>query len=249
MATAQDIITEALQTIGEVGQGETVNADDLSYCLTRLNSMIDSWSTERLSLYTVTRGQFTLTANTQDYTIGPTGTFATARPVLIQTASIIVVASIRNVMNLLTSKQWAAIPEKGLTGVLPTDLYMDQDYPDAGLHVWPIPSANIAMELYYWSALTQFASVSATLSMPPGYLDALKYGLMLNIASGYNKPLDPALVALAGQKKQAIQTINAQILGGSFGPSRTLHDANIGAIVPPVLTPDGKGGAPGPVNL
>ena len=242
MSTAQDIIIQALTTLGELGQNEPASADDLSYCLTRLNGMIDSWSTERLSLYMMTQGLYTLTANTQDYSIGPSVTLSSGtRPALIETASMIVTGTIRNPMNMLSSKQWAVIPEKGLTGLLPTDLYVDQNYPNVGLHVWPIPSGTPAMELFYWAPLQQFASLSASLSMPYGYQDALTFGLMLNIAAGYNKALDPALVALAGQKKAAIQSINAQILSGSYGPSRTLQDANIGAIVPPALAPPQNG--------
>ncbi len=250
--SAQDIITGALVDIGEVGVGEVAGTDDLNYGLIRLNGIVDTWSTERLSLYTDTRAQFQLVAGQQDYDLGPTAAaFIAPRPVLIQTASIILNGtSIRFLMNMLTAKQWAMIPEKSLTGILPTDFYQDGDFPNVGLHVAPIPNANIQMELYYWAALTQFASLAALLSMPPGYLDALKYTLMLHLSPAYNKPIDPSILALAQSKKAAIQSLNAQILSGSFGESRTLHGPNIGAAVtPPVLTPGGQGGEPGPVNF
>lgn len=248
--TVLELITDCLVSLGEVGQGETVNTDDQSYCLTRLNGLLDSWSTERLSLYAVKRGQFTLVAGTQDYTIGPSGTFTTiGRPVLIQTAAIIPVGTIRFQMNVLTSKQWALIQEKGLTGILPTDIYLDQEFPNAGIHLWPIPSGTPDIEIYYWAPLPIFATVGDTFSLPPGYNDAVKYGLLVHLAQAYNKSVDPAILALAQAKKAAIQTLNAQILAGSFGESRTLHGPNIGAPTPPALTPPGNGGEPGPVNF
>lgn len=254
MATAQDIIESALRDIGELGAGEVASTDDLNYGLTRLNGILDSWSTEDLSLYTKRRGQFTLTAGLQDYTLGVGGGGATftsiGRPVLIQTAAIILPGTtIRFQMNMLTSKQWSMITEKGLSGVLPTDFYQDQDFPNAGFHVAPIPNGTPDIELYYWAALSQFSSLGASLAMPPGYLDALKYTLMLHISPAYEKPIDPSILALAQSKKAAIQTLNAQILSGSFGESRTLHGPNIGSITPPVLTPGGQGGEPGPVNF
>ena len=252
MATAQEIITQALINIGELGQGEDPSTEDLNNALVRLNGILGSWSTERLSLYTVKRGQVTLVAGTQDYTLGPTGTFTTyGRPVLIQTAAIIIPGTtIRFQMNMLTAKQWSIIPEKGVQGVLPTDFYQDGEYPNMGFHVAPIPTGTPAMEFYFWAELTQFASLSAELSMPPGYLDALTYTLMLHLSPAYNKPIDPAIVALAQSKKQAIQTINAQILSGSYGETRTLHGPNVGAaIVPPIFTPGGQGGEPGPVQF
>ncbi len=251
MPTAQDIIVGALTDIGELGAGEDPSTDDLNYSLIRLNGILDSWSTERLSIFTVKRGQVTLVANQQDYSFGPSGTFtALGRPVLIQTAAIILVGTVRWLMNILTAKQWAEIPEKGLIGLLPTDIYLDQEFPNSGIHVCPIPIGTPGLEIYYWAALEQFDSLAAELDMPPGYLDALKYTLMLHLSPAYNKPIDPAILALAQSKKAAIQTLNAQILSGSFGESRTLHGPNIGAAVtPPVLTPGGQGGEPGPVNF
>ncbi len=253
VVTAQDIITGALIDIGEVGAGEVAGTDDLNYGLIRLNGIIDTWSVERLSLYTVRNQIFALIGTIQDYTFGESGaTFTTiGRPLLIQTiAAILPGTSIRFLMNLLTSKQWALIPEKSLTGILPTDCYQDGDFPNLGIHLAPIPSGAINIEVYYWAALAQFADLTSQLQMPPGYLDALKYTLMLHLSPAYNKPIDPAILALAQSKKAAIQSLNAQILSGSFGESRTLHGPNIGAAVtPPVLTPGGQGGEPGPVNF
>lgn len=250
--TAQDIITGALIDIGELGQGEIPSDDDLAYGLVRLNGLVQTWSVERLSLFCVFTQIFALIANQQDYTFGPSAADFTSigRPVLIQTAAIIPLATLRFPMNILTAKQWAMIPEKGLVGVLPTDLYDDAQYPNRGIHVAPIPSGATQLELYYWAALTQFATLDQELEMPPGYLDALKYTLMLHLSPAYNKPIDPAILALAQSKKAAIQTINAQILSGSYGETRTLHGPNIGAaIVPPIMTPGGQGGEPGPVNF
>lgn len=253
MATAQDIITGALIDIGEVGAGEVCSDDDLNYGLIRLQGILDTWSTERLSLYCVFQALFTLIANQQDYTFGPSAADFTSigRPVLIQTMSIVLSGTtIELPMNMLTSKQWAMIPEKGLTGMLPTDVYLDQQFPNTGIHLAPIPSGTPGLKIFYWAALQQFASLADTLSMPPGYLDALKYTLMLHLSPAYEKPIDPAILALAQSKKAAIQTINAQILSGSFGESRTLHGPNIGAaVVPPVMTPGGQGGEPGPVQF
>lgn len=250
--TAQDIIVGSLVDIGELGVGEDPSTEDLQYGLIRLNGIVDEWSTSRLTLFCVFQALFTLIANQQDYTFGPSAADFTSigRPVLIQTLAIIPLATLRFQMNLLTAKQWAMIPEKGLVGVLPTDCYIDGQYPNMGIHVAPIPSGTPGLEIYYWAALQQFANLTDVLEMPPGYIDALKYTLMLHLSPAYNKPIDPAILALAQSKKAAIQTINAQILSGSFGETRTLHGPNIGAaIVPPIMTPGGQGGEPGPVQF
>lgn len=251
--TATEIISGALVDIGEVGAGEVVGADDLSYGLTRLNGIIDSWSVERLSLYAVVRALLTLIPNQQDYTMGPTAADYTSegRPILVQTMSIVLSGTtIRFPMNMLTAKQWAMIPEKGLSGLLPTDVYVDMQFPNLGFHLAPIPTVAQGVELFYWAALSQFPDLVTDVGFPPGYMDALKYTLMLHLSPAYEKPIDPAILALAQSKKAAIQTINAQILSGSFGETRTLHGPNIGAaVVPPIMTPGGQGGEPGPVTF
>lgn len=88
--TAADIITDALIAIGELSRGQTASPEDLQHGLYELNGLTDSWSNDRLSLYTVTKQKFPLTPGLQDYSIGPSGaTFTQARPVLIQDATII----------------------------------------------------------------------------------------------------------------------------------------------------------------
>lgn len=253
--TATQIIEDALQSIGEVGAGEVTGVDDLNYGLIRLNGIIDEWSVSRLNLYAVVRALLTLIANQQDYTMGPSGGGATftseGRPVLIQTMSIVLSGTtIRFPMNMLTAKQWAMIPEKGLAGLLPTDVYVDMQFPNLGFHLAPIPTVAQGIEIFYWAALSQFPDLTTDVGFPPGYMDALKYTLMLHLSPAYEKPIDPAILALAQSKKQAIQTINAQILAGSFGETRTLHGPNIGAAIePPITTPGGQGGEPGPVTF
>ncbi len=152
---------------------------------------------------------------------------------------------VRRVLNVLTAKQWATIREKGLAGALPTDVYLDGEFPNSGIHLSPKPSATPDIELYYWAELTQFVDLANTVDFPPGYYDALKYNLALQIAKNYNRIPKPTLIAKAQQRKQAIQELNAQILNGSFQESRTLTGPNIGTPSPEALQPPQPPAEPG----
>lgn len=91
MATVSDLISDALITLNELTPGQSPSPDDLAYGLSQLNALTDSWSTERLSLFTVESAEYQLTAGQQDYELGPTAVdFVQERPVLIQTVSMIV---------------------------------------------------------------------------------------------------------------------------------------------------------------
>lgn len=88
--TSADIIIDALTAIGEISRGQTPSPEDLDHGLVELNDMIATWSNERLSLFTVQRNKYLLTANQQDYTVGPTASdFVQSRPLLIESAVII----------------------------------------------------------------------------------------------------------------------------------------------------------------
>jgi hypothetical protein len=49
--TAGDQINRALRLLGVLAEGETPSADMSNDALTALNQMIDSWNTERLSVF------------------------------------------------------------------------------------------------------------------------------------------------------------------------------------------------------
>lgn len=94
MATAADIITDALTAISEISRNQTPAPEDFDKGLSELNDLLDSLSAERLGIYAVKPLALQLTPGQQDYTIGPTGAdFTNERPVLIQTAAIIVPTS------------------------------------------------------------------------------------------------------------------------------------------------------------
>ncbi len=91
--TAQNIIEDAMTAMQEISRGQTLAPEDLTQGLAQLNALLDSWSTNRLNLFTVKRVQYQLVPLQQDYTIGPTGAdFTDDRPVLIQTATIVLAA-------------------------------------------------------------------------------------------------------------------------------------------------------------
>ncbi len=147
-------------------------------------------------------------------------------------------SGLRRGMSILTAKQWATIREKHLRSLMPTDVYFDHDFENAGFHVWPVPIGTPQIEFYWWQVLAQFAALDTQVTFPPGYYDALVYNLALMLTSAYRRPVPPALLAAAQEKKQAIQEINAQILAGSYHQSRTLEGPSIGDLKPVAVNPD-----------
>lgn len=217
--TVLDLVSSSLRLIGTLAQGQNPNADEAEACRVKLNNLLERWSLERLNLFNIGFTPYALTPNKQTYTVGVGASdFNSARPVKIQTASIIMPGtSVRIAMDLMTSAQWAALREKASTGLVPTGLYCDYDFPIAKFNVAPVPTNSISMELYSWSALPVFLTLQDVINLPQGYADALDYNLAVKIAPEFGMALDPVVVAAAADGKAAIQRFNALNLLGPMG--------------------------------
>lgn len=210
MSTVRDLIRGSLRLIGAVATGETPSADEQTDALSVLNDMIDSWSTERLLIYSIIREEFPLVVGQQSYTIGAAGNFNTTRPMRIEHAGIKISGTnpIELPMNILNRDEWAGIVVKSTQSSIPTMIHSEGTYPLDTLDLWPVPSATNTLVLYSWKALTSFASVNTTLALPQGYAKALRYNLALELAPEYGKTASDLVVEQAAEAKGNIKRMN-----------------------------------------
>jgi len=87
--TALDIITGAFETIGVYAPGQTLQPQDSTGGLRRLNLMMGQMSLQSYMAPVVSREVFSLTSDVGVYTIGPGGDFDTIRPTSVQGAAIL----------------------------------------------------------------------------------------------------------------------------------------------------------------
>lgn len=216
--TANDLIERSLKTIGVLASGETASGADASDAFTILNNMVDTWATQRLTIFTTARTAFNLTSSVQDYTIGTGGTFNIVRPLWIVAASIIpdrnasadqkVELPISAAMNI---RQWQDVAIKGTTSTFPTEFFYDKNW-TAGLatiSVWPIPrNSDCQLVLYTPTALSQFADRTTNYTFPPGYEEAMRYQLALRLAPEFGRQLPPEVVLLADETLGNVKRTN-----------------------------------------
>lgn len=157
-------------------------------------------------------------------------------PAVVGGCTIIVGSGLSRALNILTAKQFSAEREKGLAG-MPIDVYLDQNAPNSGFHVWPVPNLAYIIEFYYWAVLQQFVAVTDTLALPPAYYDALVWNLAMALCPSYRRPVPPSVLAIAAKTKKTVMELNAQILDGSYHQSRTLAGPNEGEPKPKALGP------------
>jgi hypothetical protein len=154
---AADEITAALRLIRAIAAGETPAFEEMADAATVFNQMLESWTIDQLAIYQIVNYSHALTNNKQTYTMGTGGDFSTTRPVKIQTPGIIV-GGIRHPLEMITPAMWAAIPDKSLSGILPTECWNDNAFPLLNLNFSPIPTAAATFDAYLWQPFTSIVA-------------------------------------------------------------------------------------------
>jgi hypothetical protein len=208
MTTARDQIYGALRLIGQLAEGETPSADTAQDSLTAMNQMIDSWSTERLSVFATQDETFTWPASTETRTMGPTGQFASTRPVQVDDSTYFKSGNLSYPLSLINREQYSAVALKSSTSTFPQVLFVDMGMPDITMYLWPVPTSAVEFHVISVRQLTQPANLSTTLVFPPGYLRAFRFNLALEIAAEFGVEPPPRVVQIAKVAKRNIRRIN-----------------------------------------
>lgn len=209
----QDLINESLTLIGRLGPGRIAGPSESAVCMAIANQMLDSWSTKRLTVYTVARTTWPLTAATETYTIGAGGVFSTPRPTVIESANIIAIVEGSTAyfpLEIIGQDEFAELETYSDQSIIPKKLYNDGAFPLSTLYLYPIPSTSTHLDLYTWAPLTQFATLGDTLAVPPGYGRALAMNLAVELAPAFGLAVSDVLAVNASASKAAIEAVNAR---------------------------------------
>ncbi len=213
MTTALDIITSAAKLIGVLFKSETLASDEANDALTALNDMLGGWSNDNLITFAYVLENFPLTG-AASYTIGSGGAFNTVRPVTIVDA-VVRVGTIDYPLELISPEQYQTeIAYKSITSYVPKYITYDNAYPLATIKMYPVPSGGSTLYLQSNKPLTEFATLSATVDLPKGWNEALKYNLALRLAPEYGLKIDPIIAEHARKSLGAIRRSTSA--NGSF---------------------------------
>lgn len=212
-----DILLDSLIYVGSYAQGQTANSDDLALAFRVINRKLDSLSAEKLSMVGLKRGSYALTG-AASYTYGPGKTWnATNRPIKIKSASVLAANGTEKDCRLPTAEQWAAVPDKSRTGIFAEDLFYDNGFPDGVCYVSPIPTGGNVI-LWTFEAIPLLPGQTGTISLAPGYEEAIVAIAAQELCIAFQRPLTQELAAAAAQAKNVIQQLNAEIFSAPGPP-------------------------------
>ena len=210
MDTAGDIINGSLRLLGVLAEGEVPSAETSQDALRAMNQMIDSWNTERLSVFSTQDQVFTWPAAILNRTLGPTGNFVGNRPILLDDATYFKDpgTGVSYGIKMINQQQYDGIAVKTVTSTYPQVLFVNMTYPDIDMYIYPKPTRDLEWHFISVEELTQPATLATTLSFPPGYLRAFRYNLACEMAPEFGVEPSSQVRRLAMASKRNLKRIN-----------------------------------------
>lgn len=220
MITAYTMIVSALGKIQVLGVDANITAQEAADGLYDMNAMLDAWSIERLMVYQVQQTTHSWTAAAATRTIGSGGDFNTTRPYKISDDGNFFRTSdnLDYSVRVLPRKFYDLIGSKTSGGSIPEFLFYDDGFPTRTLYAYPVPADALTLHLNSWKPLQSFASLTTTISLPPGYQAAIEWNLAIWSAPRYGAA---AKAAARDLEKQA--TLLKSRIKGVNNPSMVSH--------------------------
>jgi len=212
--TAGEQINRALRLIGMLAEGELPSTETANDCLVALNQMIDSWNTERLSVFNTIDQVFTWPAGEIQRHLGPNGAslggFDGIRPILLDDATYFrdPGTNVSFGIKFINQQQYDGIAVKTVTSTYPQVMWINMEYPSIQMTVYPRPTRDLEWHFISVQELDQPATLQTVLAFPPGYLRAFTYALAMEIAPEFGVEPSPQVQRIAMTSKRDLKRIN-----------------------------------------
>lgn len=190
-ATRDNIIQEALELLGVLGEGDTPSAAQLTSCARTLNSMIKMWVADGAMFWLETTDNFTIVPATLSYTMGSGGTGLTVRPNRIKQAWTQDENGADFPVEIIEKKEYFELSTKTQEG-RPLKIFYDPQTPVATLYVWPNGTTSEDYELYlrYDRQIEDYDAANNDSDFPQEWFMALAYNLAFNLIPKYGTDRD-----------------------------------------------------------
>lgn len=208
--TAGDQINRSLRLLGILAEGETPSAAMSQDALIAMNQMIDSWNTERLSVFSTQDQTFTWPASEITRTLGPSGNFVGLRPVLLDESTYYrdPGTNVSFGIKFINQQQYNGIAVKTVTSTYPQVIFVNNTFPDITMTIYPRPTRDLEWHFVSVQELDQPATLATQLHFPPGYMRAFTYNLAMEFAPEFGVEPSPQVSRIAMTSKRNLKRIN-----------------------------------------
>ena len=193
--------------IGVLGQGENPSDSEANDALQTLNEIVDKWNTEQLMIPFSSKINIPLIGKSM-YTIGATGDSTDMRPLNGIISAFYEVNNVSEELKVLSIDEYNNITRKNYTGTEPRSVYYNGMFPNGELYVFPRSNAG-KIVLNVSGRFALFDTLDDIISLPSGYIKALRNTLASDLCREYGKELTQDIVEAALGAKATIKATNA----------------------------------------
>lgn len=233
-----DLIQQAFEDLAVVQPGETISSALQANGFAELLQMLQSFSTEGATVFTEQTASFPLNVGVSAYTLGVGGSLATSvraqrvvawratsgafacggSPLPYDSFDAAVSSAGQKFQSVVGQVQALLAPYYLSPSLLlsnaavPMFLAADASWPLINIRVFPVPFGG-TLDLTFWSPITAPASVSDTVTLPPGFEDMIHYNLAVRLYPKYSRVggMSPELAANAQNTKASVVAQNSPI--------------------------------------
>ena len=183
--TGTNLITEALELIGVLEEGESPSTNQSTSALRTLNNLIKLWSADT-QIYAQEEYTLNLTASTSSYPLGVSNVGYIPNKVL--NATIVKTSDDQEIpLNPLTQEEWYALTDK-TTEARPTNYYFKRNAVgvDSTFLIWPVPKdTTYDINLWLQFPVRDLDVVGDDIWFTPEWYLALSFGLAYLLSFKY----------------------------------------------------------------
>lgn len=209
--TALDLIKGAMRLCQIIATGETPAPEEANDALEILNELMESLSIGTLSVWNQPTQTFNLVPSQFNYTIGPSANFNTVKPERIIDAYIND-NGISYPVTLVTQQQYDELAFKAQPSPYPCYLLHISGPAVGNIVLWPVPNKAITLTLNMDAQFTPFASLTDTVTWPPGYKKMIRYLLAIDICADFGVDVPAVVVAGSLEASAAVKRLNSKLV-------------------------------------
>lgn len=184
------MIELALVIVGFLPEGEDASPEALIDAKDLLNQMLGMWSNDRLIVPVISMETFSLPGKSA-VTIGPGGDFDTLPLSSLQAITVSDENGTSRDVFILNEDSFSDLVDIPVVDMPIYACYLDA-YPVGTIMFNAVPPSGCTAKIRSTKPFTSFATLTESMSFPPGYDMAIQYGLVVLLKTKYGKPITEA---------------------------------------------------------